>query len=502
MDTEGRATIVSAFTPGPAGLSPYGPLVESADGSLYGTTLYGGFYDRGTVFKLSRDGDHRILHSFVGDSANGAVPTALILAADGNFYGTTATGGAFNQGTAFRMALDGDVTVLHHFTGGDGGGSPAGLTLGADGNFYGVTASGGVLGYRGTAFRMTPAGVVTVLHHFAGYPSDGQRPDAPMVQAPDGNFYGTTSQGGAGGCCGFGTIFKMTPDGRVTILRSLDASDGDYSGYGVDGLTLGRDGKSVRDDQSEPKDQLAVPVPHLQNHSRWRLHAASRDHEGLTGGRARRSDRRQFLWSDDGLSRGGRIHLPDHSGRCLRGPPSARCAPDRQPDPGERWPSLWKSHEHRAPERGAVPTSSLARAAGHTHGGNRGLRARDERPGRDRLRVGRVGCSARYAAGAGVQLTATPAPEWTFAGWRGDPDCIDGFVELTTARACRAMFRSISAPRPVGDFDGDGRSDLLWRHDGGPVAIWLMDGAQALGGSEQAGRHGLADRRQRRSQRR
>ena len=156
-------------------------------------------------------------------------------------YGMTRYGGPYGQGTIYRMTHAGEVTFLHDFAGGasDGVVPQETLTQATDGNFYGVTGGGGAFN-RGTAFRMTPAGAVTILHHFAGGPSDGARPGAALVQAPDGNFYGTTNFGGA---LGYGTVFRMTPDGTVTVLRSMYAFDGDYSLLWLARLTVGADGE-------------------------------------------------------------------------------------------------------------------------------------------------------------------------------------------------------------------------------------------------------------------
>ena len=146
------------------------------------------------------------LHSFNG--GDGRSPeAALVQGSDGNFYGTTVLGGAHLKGTVFKIDATGSLTTLHSFSGspGDGAVPFAGLVQGSDGNFYGTTASGGAF-FQGTVFRMTPSGAITVLHSFNSFFSEGAVPFAGLVQGSDGNFYGTTALGGAHG---EGTVFKF-----------------------------------------------------------------------------------------------------------------------------------------------------------------------------------------------------------------------------------------------------------------------------------------------------
>jgi len=135
---------------------------------------------------------------------------------DGNLYSTTQAGGAFisghQYGTVFSMTPSGTVTVLHSFDGTNGGLPNSGLTLGTDGNFYGTTPSGGI-GW-GTIFRITPSGTYTLLHSFDGF-VEGTTPNAPPIQGFDGNFYGLA---GDGNNSVFGTFYRMTLSGTVTIL--------------------------------------------------------------------------------------------------------------------------------------------------------------------------------------------------------------------------------------------------------------------------------------------
>jgi uncharacterized repeat protein (TIGR03803 family) len=204
-------------------------LVQGTDGDFYGMTPEGGGYDCGrttcgTVFKVTAGGKLKTLHRFSGD---GAVPEArLVQTAGGNFYGTTCQGGAITYGTFFRITSAGKLEILHSFAGG-GGKCPVGIVQGVDGNFYGVTAEGGGVsgkcyGGCGVVFKITPAGKLTVLHHFGG-PPDGAGPEV-LIQGSDGNFYGTTTYGGAYG--GYGTVFQITPKGVLTILHSFNSTDG------------------------------------------------------------------------------------------------------------------------------------------------------------------------------------------------------------------------------------------------------------------------------------
>ncbi len=216
------------------GAYPYAGLVQASDGNFYGTTSSGGIsrncigHGCGTIFKITPNGSLTVLHSFDGNDSE--LPGGLIQASDGNFYGTTAGHGGGSDGTVFKITPDGTLTTLHYFNGGDGDGPEAALVQASDGNFSGTTYSGGAYDncflFCGTVFRITPSGSLTVLHSFNG--TDGAAPSAALIQASDGNFYGTTYYGGASGDCsgGCGTIFKITPNGTLTTLHSFGGTDG------------------------------------------------------------------------------------------------------------------------------------------------------------------------------------------------------------------------------------------------------------------------------------
>jgi uncharacterized repeat protein (TIGR03803 family) len=155
---------------------------------------------------------------------------------DGNYYGMTYSGGAYNHGTVFMMTPSGAITVLKQFDYTNDGGDPMGeLVKDGNGNFWGLTSGGGANTY-GTIFKITPAGVFTVIRHLS-YASDGANPRGHLVLAKDGNFYGLTYHGGANGA---GTIFQLTPGGNFTLLHSMNIlTDG---GNSLSSLTEGKDG--------------------------------------------------------------------------------------------------------------------------------------------------------------------------------------------------------------------------------------------------------------------
>ncbi len=216
----GVESIVYSFGDNGAGDGslPAGNLVQGSDGSFYGTTIVGGSADQGTVFKVTSEGVESVLYSFTG-AADGAGPeSTLVLDRDGNLYGTASGGGAHNDGTVFKVTPQGAETVLWSFSAATDGQAPAaGLTLGSDGNYYGTTFKGGAHG-SGTAFKITPAGALTVLHAFGSSPSDGVSVYAGLTLGRDGNFYGTTvnSVSNSGG-----TVFKLTPGGALTIVYTF-----------------------------------------------------------------------------------------------------------------------------------------------------------------------------------------------------------------------------------------------------------------------------------------
>jgi uncharacterized repeat protein (TIGR03803 family) len=213
------------------GASPFSSLIEGTDGSFYGTTVSGGAHGVGTVFKVTPQGSLTVVHSF--DGTDGLSPSAgLIQAADGNFYGTTEYGGANRLGTVFKMTSAGVLTTLHSFDYTDGAEPQDALIQGTDGNFYGVTYIGGANGNYGTIFKITAAGVLTTLHSFDE--DDGFGSLVSLVQADDGNFYGTAQ----GGAYDYGTVFAITPQGVFTTLHNFDRTDGSTP----EGLSQATDG--------------------------------------------------------------------------------------------------------------------------------------------------------------------------------------------------------------------------------------------------------------------
>ncbi len=223
------------------GVLPTAALVQAANGDFYGTTSQGAILNGGTVFKITAVGKLTTLYSFCSrtNCADGAYPVAgLIQASDGSFYGTTAAGGSgrgncdteVGCGTIFRIMPSGAFTKLYDFCSQpnctDGGNVLAGLIQATDGSLYGTTQYGGGITCDvphgcGTIFKIAPEGTVTTLHTFEG--TDGLSPIAGLVQATNGNFYGTTRYAGPNG---YGTIFQITSAGVLTTLHGFDMTDG------------------------------------------------------------------------------------------------------------------------------------------------------------------------------------------------------------------------------------------------------------------------------------
>jgi len=297
-------TVIKHFN-GTNGLVPFGPLVEGLDGNLYGTTYAGGANANGTVFRIKTTGALRTLYSFCVSSGcpDGSSPAAgLVLGSTGYFYGVTQVGGANSIGTIFQVKPNGKLTTLYSFCAAtdcpDGAQPISGLIQGSDGDFYGTAMDGGANGnfgtvfkyrffrpsglttlhsfcadagctdgafprsvlvqatdgdfygttgadganLRGTVFRITSDGVLTTLHAFCALPNcaDGDGPLPGVVQAANGRFYGTTELGGTSTNCngGCGTVFRMSSEGKLTTLHSFALSDG----RGPNGLVQGTDG--------------------------------------------------------------------------------------------------------------------------------------------------------------------------------------------------------------------------------------------------------------------
>jgi uncharacterized repeat protein (TIGR03803 family) len=248
---------------------PRGGVIQGLDGNFYGVTSNGGANALGIVFKVTYGGTLTTLHSFCSETkcADGAQPLAgLIQGTDGNFYGTIWAGGTGRScfppasnvgsvvpaqsvtgcGTVFKINPGGELTTLYDFCAqgdcADGYAPEVPLIEADDGSFYGTTSYGGIttgscgVDGCGTIFKITPDGTLATLHSFHG--TDGATPQA-IIQATDGNFYGTTFLGGTNGG---GTVFRITPQGTLTTLYSFCKEASCPDGAGAEGLVEGTDG--------------------------------------------------------------------------------------------------------------------------------------------------------------------------------------------------------------------------------------------------------------------
>lgn len=250
LSEDGKITRNFSFD-GTDGAYPFGGLIQTSNGALFGTTSSGGLSAQGgSVFEFTPAGKLVTIHSFCSQTScvDGDSPSASLLhARDGNFYGATCQGGEFNNGTIYKLSPSGVFTSLHSFNGVGDGSCPYGpLMQAANGQIYGTTSGGGSDQY-GTVFAIAASGSVKSLYVFAGPPFDGAYPHGGLVQAADGSLYGTTLLGGscpAAPQAGCGTIFKISAAGTLTLTYNFCANGNPcYDGQSpADGLVLGSDG--------------------------------------------------------------------------------------------------------------------------------------------------------------------------------------------------------------------------------------------------------------------
>jgi uncharacterized repeat protein (TIGR03803 family) len=215
------------------GKSPWAAPVLGADGNFYGTTNGGGNSEKaGTVYRMTRAGKLTTIYTFCPTSPcnDGGYPIGLMQASNGNFYGVASNYGVGNNGTIFEISRSGVFKILYSFCSqancADGAEPRAGLMQASNGNLFGTTGSGGAYD-NGIVYRITPAGEFKTIHSFCALTVcvDGATPYAGLVEDARGNFYGTTFYGGANS---FGTVYEITSAGHFVLLHSFDNTDGSY----------------------------------------------------------------------------------------------------------------------------------------------------------------------------------------------------------------------------------------------------------------------------------
>lgn len=230
IQVDGTTEVLHNFNPNTDGQNPNGELFLSEDGKYYGTARFGGEGQAGTVFSITTEGTLQLIHSFDNPDLGQFPYGGVVKTADGTLYGTTLAGGTYSDGTLYAIAPDGTFSVVHNFFSYFDGGSPqAGLTIGANGKIYGLTASGGTLN-AGSLFELDPTtNTLTVIHNFDNA-TDGGAATGSLTLHSDGNLYGTTTEGAAGG----GTLFRYTQEGLFEILHTFDPStDGSHPNGGL-----------------------------------------------------------------------------------------------------------------------------------------------------------------------------------------------------------------------------------------------------------------------------
>jgi uncharacterized repeat protein (TIGR03803 family) len=227
----GNESVLHTFSGGSDGCYPLQGVIRGKANSLYGTTSDTFCSGLGTIFKVDEAGNYTLLHTFTGYPSDGAYPYYGHLLTDnsGNLYGVTTGGGSGRAckgcGVLYKLTPEGEVKILHNFAGGTSDGCfPQGSVSRDDaGNLYGTTLGCGSNNY-GTIWKVSNAGKETILHNFAGgTSSDGCSPYAGVTHGSNGKLYGVTSKCGANGD---GTLFELGANGRLTVLHSFDGSDG------------------------------------------------------------------------------------------------------------------------------------------------------------------------------------------------------------------------------------------------------------------------------------
>lgn len=247
----------SALSNGSSGTNADGAgpicLMQSSDGNFYGTCQSGGAYGNGTVFKLTPSQTFKTLYAF--DPANGSdgydLLAGLTQAGDGNLYGTTEGGGSNAYGTLFGVSPGGGLTFSHSFTAlawngtywsNADGNTPMGpLTLGSDGNLYGSTYYGGAYG-NGVVFRMAPGGGLILVHSFGNFSVSSTDPYNPCTGLVQGTDGNFYGFTLGGGVNGYGTVYQMTPAGALSVLYPFGWSDPAGGSGKLPALAQGADG--------------------------------------------------------------------------------------------------------------------------------------------------------------------------------------------------------------------------------------------------------------------
>jgi uncharacterized repeat protein (TIGR03803 family) len=225
----GAYTILHEFTGGSDGGAPVPAPIQASDGSLYGNTSFSSL-SAGTIYRFSpSSATFATIFSFPQDGSQGKqMTTSLIQASDGNLYGTTELGGSSNSGTVFKVSTSGSLLTSYSFPSGTGGALPlAPLVQASDGNIYGTTFYGGTTTDQcktgcGTIFKMSD-GTASVLYSFAGTVADGAFPEAGLTEGTDGDLYGSTLKGGKNQ---LGTLYRITTSGQYELLYSFAAAVG------------------------------------------------------------------------------------------------------------------------------------------------------------------------------------------------------------------------------------------------------------------------------------
>src|SRR5258708_2566789 len=233
----GHATLLHSFN-STDGTNPYAGLTLGVDGNFYGTTLIGGAADAGVLFRMTPTGGFTVLHNFMNNATDGASQSSPpILAADGNFYGTAQLGGPTAIGVVYKLLRVCAFTNYYYYQGPDGATPLFPPTQGTDGSLYVPSYAGGNDSQCGTVVKMSTNGIAGNTFTFDC--THGRNPFGPLLQAPDGNFYGA---GQGGGSHSKGVLFKLSPNFDYTVLHNFGATvdDGTDPGGGVIQATDGK----------------------------------------------------------------------------------------------------------------------------------------------------------------------------------------------------------------------------------------------------------------------